>query len=87
MEIINPSYGGFGKKLLKQNKIHPDTFVQVCLQYAYYKIHRKPAPTYETATTRKFYKGRTETVRSCTNEAIMFAKTMLDARATVSSYN
>ena len=31
-------------------------------------------PTYETATTRQFYHGRTETVRSCTKEAMEFAK-------------
>ena len=33
-------------------------------------------PTYETATTRHFYHGRTETVRSCTEEAINFAKAL-----------
>ena len=33
-------------------------------------------PTYETATTRQFYNGRTETVRSCTKEAIEFAKAL-----------
>ncbi|XP_067929647.1 peroxisomal carnitine O-octanoyltransferase-like [Watersipora subatra] len=81
VEIINPSFGGFGKDLLKKHRLHPDTFVQVCLQYGYYKLHGKPAPTYETATTRRFYQGRTETVRSCTNEALMFSKAMLDPLA------
>jgi len=38
----------------------------------------RPAPTYETATTRKFYHGRTETVKACTNEALLFAKVMCD---------
>ena len=33
-------------------------------------------PTYETATTRHFYHGRTETVRSCTEEAINFTKAL-----------
>ena len=33
-------------------------------------------PTYETATTRHFYHGRTETVRSCTEEAMDFAKAL-----------
>ena len=35
-------------------------------------------PTYETATTRHFYHGRTETVRSCTKEAIKFANALND---------
>ena len=36
----------------------------------------RPLPTYETATTRHFYHGRTETVRSCTEEATNFAKAL-----------
>ncbi|PSN42557.1 Peroxisomal carnitine O-octanoyltransferase [Blattella germanica] len=36
-----------------------------------------PAPVYETATTREFYHGRTETVRSCTPEVVEFVKAML----------
>ena len=36
------------------------------------------APTYETATTRKYRQARTETVRSCTNEAVSFIKAMDD---------
>jgi hypothetical protein len=35
-----------------------------------------PAPTYETATTRKYRLGRTETLRSCSNEAVAFVKGM-----------
>ena len=41
----------------------------------HFQIYRG-LPTYETATTRHFYHGRTETVRSCTDEAISFAKAL-----------
>lgn len=68
----------YGKKFLRQFKLHPDTHVQMMLQYAYYRLYNKPAPTYQTGTTRKYYNARTETVRSCTTEAIDFAKAMLD---------
>ena len=34
------------------------------------------APTYETATTRKYRQGRTETLRSCSNEAVAFIRHM-----------
>ncbi|XP_070566797.1 peroxisomal carnitine O-octanoyltransferase-like isoform X2 [Ptychodera flava] len=68
----------FDRNLLKARKLHPDAMVQLVLQLTYYKIHQKPAPTYETATTRQFYRGRTETVRSCTVEAIDWSKAMLD---------
>lgn len=41
------------------------------------------APTYETATTRRFYHARTETVRSCTSEACIWCQTMEDHHSKV----
>ena len=64
----------FGKSRLKELHLHPDAFVQVVLQAAIFKTHGKALPTYETATTRQFYHGRTETVRTCTQEALDYAK-------------
>lgn len=57
--------------------IHPDTYFQLCLQLAYFKIHNfKPAPTYETGSTRRFYRGRTETVRTCSPELVAWCRSM-----------
>lgn len=42
---------------------------------------RRPAPTYETATTRKYFHGRTETVRSCTKECVVLAKVIMNPEA------
>lgn len=61
-------FKGYGKSFMKTQKIHPDSFVQMALQLAYFKLHGKLAPTYETATMRIYYHGRTETVRSCSIE-------------------
>lgn len=44
----------------------------------------RPAPTYETATTRSFYHGRTETIRSCTVEALEFSKAVAERNENVS---
>ncbi|XP_021370206.1 peroxisomal carnitine O-octanoyltransferase-like [Mizuhopecten yessoensis] len=74
-------FQGYGKKYLRSKKLHPDTHVQLAMQYAYYKMHKKPAPTYETATTRRFYRARTETLRSCTVELVDWCKVMLDPMA------
>lgn len=41
-----------------------------------------PGAHYESAATRKYIHGRTETIRSCSIESIAFAKTMLDEKAT-----
>ena len=45
------------------------------------RIHGEPAATYETASTRKYLHGRTETIRSCSVESVDFCKAMLDRNA------
>ncbi|CAF0706682.1 unnamed protein product [Brachionus calyciflorus] len=76
LECKNLILANCSREKLKSYRVNPDTFTQMCMQLAYYQLHKKPAPTYETATTRAYYHGRTETVRSCTNEAIEFCKQM-----------
>lgn len=78
------TFSTYGKDFIKNNKLHPDAFVQMSMQLAYFRLHGKPAPTYETATTRQFYNGRTETMRSCTVEAVEFARSMLNPKASTS---
>ncbi|CAF4883392.1 unnamed protein product [Rotaria sp. Silwood1] len=61
-------------------RIHPDSFFQLCLQQAYFKLHGyKPASTYETGSTRRFYRGRTETIRSCSPEVMAWCRAMTNS--------
>lgn len=46
------------------------------------RLHNVPGAHYESASTRKFLHGRTETIRSCSIESVHFAKTMLNKSAT-----
>ncbi|TRY93200.1 hypothetical protein DNTS_006322 [Danionella cerebrum] len=62
----------FGKGLIKQLKMSPDSFVQLALQLAYYRDKRSFCLTYEASMTRLFREGRTETVRSCSSESCAF---------------
>ncbi|NXY81104.1 OCTC octanoyltransferase, partial [Alcedo cyanopectus] len=78
LQLVNYVFTSFGKALIRTKKLHPDTFVQLALQLAYYKCHGRPGCCYETAMTRRFYHGRTETVRPCTVEAVEWCKSMLD---------
>ncbi|XP_029444668.1 peroxisomal carnitine O-octanoyltransferase [Rhinatrema bivittatum] len=78
LQVANCAFISFGKRLVKELALHPDTFVQLALQLAYYKLHGRPGCCYETATTRIFYHGRTETMRSCTAEAVEWCQAMLD---------
>lgn len=68
VDIKHECYSEYGKKIMKMHKIHPDSYVQMALQLAYFRLHKKLAPTYESATMRAYYHGRTETVRSCSIE-------------------
>lgn len=71
----------FGKNFVKSVKLSPDSFLQMAMQYAFYRIHKEPGAHYESAMTRMFVGGRTETIRSCSVESIEFARTMISAMA------
>ncbi|CAL2049272.1 unnamed protein product [Caenorhabditis brenneri] len=72
-------YSNFGAAYCKQKKLYADTIIQIALQMAYLKTHNKLAPTYETASTRKFFHGRTETVRSLTPDLAKYLKACEDS--------
>lgn len=72
----------FGHERLKRLGVSPDTFIQMAMQLAHWRLHARMAPTYETGQTRLFRRGRTETVRSCTTEAAAMVRLMDDKRAT-----
>lgn len=82
LQVVAYPFTHFGKKLTKKKMLHPDTFIQLALQLAYYRLHGRPGCCYETAMTRFFYHGRTETVRSCTAEAVRWCQCMQDPAAT-----
>lgn len=65
-------------------KVSPDSFIQQALQLAWYRDQGYVTATYETAGTRGFLHGRTETVRSVTSESRAFVKAMLDDNVDVS---
>lgn len=58
-----------GSDAIRKAKLPPDTLVQMALQLTFYRLHGRVAVTYETAHTRQFYHGRTETIRSCSVES------------------
>ncbi|KAI5962123.1 CAT2 [Candida pseudojiufengensis] len=74
---------GYGKGLIKKFKCSPDAYVQMLMQLAYYKLTGKVRPTYESAATRKFLKGRTETGRTVSIESKKFVETWTNPDATI----
>ncbi|WP_411026908.1 choline/carnitine O-acyltransferase, partial [Salmonella sp. s55044] len=76
VDICSSFFSLYGRNFPKEQRIHPDIYFQLAIQLAYYTKYGKPAPCYETATTRKYYHGRTETIRSTTKEAVDWCKAM-----------
>jgi len=61
----------------------PDAYIQMVIQLAYFKIYGTCTATYETAQTRKFFHGRTETVRTLSNASKKFVSGMEDTNLSV----
>ncbi|KAL6736518.1 hypothetical protein Aduo_006863 [Ancylostoma duodenale] len=72
----------YGKGFIKKLNVSPDAFLQMCLQYTYYKNQNKFSLTYEASMTRLYREGRTETVRSCTTQSSEFVLAMVDPKKT-----
>ncbi|CAH4003170.1 unnamed protein product [Pieris brassicae] len=82
LELNCFKFDKYGKNFIKTQKLSPDSYLQMAMQYAFYRLHKTPGAHYESAATRMYAGGRTETIRSCSIESIEFAKTMLHPQAT-----
>lgn len=67
-----PSYG---KNFITSMGFSPDAFVQMAFQAAYYGLYGKVECTYEPAMTKKYLHGRTEAIRTVTEETVNFVQT------------
>lgn len=65
----------------------PDAFIQMALQLAWYRTRGTVTATYETALTRLFHHGRTETIRSLSSDSQAFVLAMGDMSTTVSGFS
>lgn len=77
-DVAVQNFVGYGKDQIKALGVSPDAWVQMMIQLAYHKLHREPTAVYEAAQTRKFLLGRTEVVRSCSNESTAFCRAFLE---------
>lgn len=62
------------KEHAKSVKMSPDSFFHIALQLAQFRLFGKIFSTYEAASVRKFYQGRTECIRPSTSEALEFVR-------------
>ncbi len=71
-------FEGFGKDEIKKLNISPDSFFQLSLQLAQYRIFNKIYSTYEALSTRGFYQCRTECIRPVTTESVEDIKAIIN---------
>jgi carnitine O-acetyltransferase len=69
----------YGSRFIKEiAKCSPDAYIQLVLQLAYWRVHQNVTAVYESASTRLFKHGRTETVRSMSSDSLAFIKAFDD---------
>lgn len=73
------SFTGYGKNTIKKFKVSPDAWAQMIKQLAYYRVKGRQGVTYESCQTRKFLLGRTEVIRTVSNESRSFLEAMQDS--------
>ncbi|XP_052388389.1 carnitine O-acetyltransferase [Carassius gibelio] len=68
----------FGKEFVKQLKLSPNSFIQVAIQLAYYRVHSEVCAACDIASLRMFRGGRTDYIRSPTNQMLSFIQAFDD---------
>lgn len=66
----------YSRAAVKKLGTSPDAFIQVAFQVAQYRMFKQLRSCYEAVAVRTFAQGRTEVCRSCTAEALAFAKAL-----------
>lgn len=67
-------------------RLPPDAYIQMALQLAWYRTRGEFTATYETALTRLFKHGRTETIRTLSTDSRAWVLAMADPSTSVSSF-
>ena len=70
--------GGGRLAVLALKGASADSVMQMAIQLAQWRDQKSFVATYESATTRRFSHGRTETIRSCSEQSAAFARAMDD---------
>lgn len=68
-------FHGYGKNFITSMGFSPDAFVQMAFQAAYYGLYGRVECTYEPAMTKMFLHGRTEAIRTVSDDSVNFVQT------------
>ncbi|KAK0705336.1 Choline/Carnitine o-acyltransferase-domain-containing protein [Lasiosphaeris hirsuta] len=68
-------FSPYGKNFITSMGFSPDAFVQMAFQAAYYGLYGRVECTYEPAMTKMYLHGRTEAIRTVSDESVNFVQT------------
>ncbi|EIW57547.1 acyltransferase ChoActase/COT/CPT [Trametes versicolor FP-101664 SS1] len=71
-------FDAYGVDWIKEARLPPDAYIQMALQLAWYRTRGEFTATYETALTRLFKHGRTETIRTLSTDSRAWVLAMAD---------
>lgn len=71
----------YGKHFITSNGLSPDSYVQMSMMLAYYRLYGRIVCAYEPVLTKNFYHGRTEAMRPATMEARHLCQVFTDPKA------
>jgi hypothetical protein len=69
-------YANYGKRTIVDYKCSPDALVQLVLLTAYLRLYGDVPNMYEPCQTKHFHLGRTEAVRTTSEESLAFAEAL-----------
>lgn len=78
-EFRHLEFKNYGSSQIKKMKFSPDAFVQMAFQATYYALYGKVECTYEPAMTKQYYHGRTEAIRTVSQESNLFVRKFFDS--------
>lgn len=81
LHILNFSY--FGRTFIKNQNLSPDAFIQLALQYTFFKLYKYLVSTYESASLRQFRLGRVDNIRANTCEAYDWIQDMINCKKSI----
>lgn len=78
-EFKHLEFKNYGSSTIKNMKFSPDAFLQMAFQATYYALYGKVECTYEPAMTKHFFHGRTEAIRTVSQESNLFVRKFFDS--------
>jgi carnitine O-acetyltransferase len=79
-DLVVADVDGVGKRAIVRHGVSPDAFVQMAFQLTFFTLTGDVASTYESVDTKRFLHGRTEAMRSVSDESVAFVRALRGPR-------